>query len=180
MPSGLPVRLLFQDEGRFGRISDCRRCWAPLPSRPVVGHQVVREYVYVMSAVSPKDGRLVSLVMPWVDSEVMSIFLSHTAQEFPGDLCVLILDGAGWHRANDLRVPKNMVLIPLPPYSPELNPVEHIWDYLRDALGNKILHSLDEVIDFLCATITPLFQQPEMVRSMTCFDWINTLCLMSY
>jgi hypothetical protein len=132
-----------------------------------------------MSAVSPKDGRLVSLVMPWVDSEVMSIFLSHTAQEFPDDLCVLIFDGAGWHRANDLRVPKNMVLIPLPPYSPELNPVEHIWDYLRDALGNKILHSLDEVIDFLCATITPLFQQPEMVRSMTCFDWINTLCLTS-
>ncbi len=173
------MRLLFQDEGRFGRISDRRRCWAPLPSRPVVGHQVVREYVYVMSAVSPKDGRLVSLVMPWVDSEVMSIFLSHTAQEFPDDLCVLIFDGAGWHRANDLRVPKNMVLIPLPPYSPELNPVEHIWDYLRDALGNKILHSLDEVIDFLCATITPLFQQPEVVRSMTCFDWINTLCLTS-
>jgi transposase len=132
-----------------------------------------------MSAVSPKDGRLVSLLMPWVDSEVMSIFLSHTAQEFPDDLCVLIFDGAGWHRANDLRVPKNMVLIPLPPYSPELNPVEHIWDYLRDALGNKILHSLDEVIDFLCATITPLFQQPEVVRSMTCFDWINTLCLTS-
>ena len=179
MPPGLPVRLLFQDEGRFGRISDRRRCWAPLPSRPVVGHQVVREYVYVMSAVSPKDGRLVSLVMPWVDSEVMSIFLSHTAQEFPDDLCVLIFDGAGWHRANDLRVPKNMVLIPLPPYSPELNPVEHIWDYLRDALGNKILHSLDEVIDFLCATITPLFQQPEVVRSMTCFDWISTLCLTS-
>lgn len=173
------MRLLFQDEGRFGRISDRRRCWAPLPSRPVVGHQVVREYVYVMSAVSPKDGRLVSLLMPWVDSEVMSIFLSHTAQEFPDDLCVLIFDGAGWHRANDLRVPKNMVLIPLPPYSPELNPVEHIWDYLRDALGNKILHSLDEVIDFLCATITPLFQQPEVVRSMTCFDWINTLCLTS-
>lgn len=132
-----------------------------------------------MSAVSPKDGRLVSLVMPWVDSEVMSIFLSHTAQEFPNDLCVLIFNGAGWHRVNDSRVPKNMVLIPLPPYSPELNPVEHIWKYLRDALGNKILHPLDEVIEFLCATITPLFQQPEMVRSMTCFDWINTLYLTS-
>ena len=173
------MRVLFQDEGRFGRISDRRRCWAPLPSRPVVGHQVVREFVYVMSAVSPKDGRLVCLVMPWVDSEVMSLFLSHTAQEFPDDLCVLICDGAGWHRAKDLRIPKNMVLIPLPPYSPELNPVEHIWDYLRDVLGNKILHSLDEVIDFLCATITPLFKQPEMVRSMTCFDWINALWLTS-
>ena len=173
------MRLLFQDEGRFGRISDRRRCWAPLPSRPVVGHQVVREYVYVMTAVSPKDGRLASLVMPWVDSEVMSIFLSHTAQEFPDDLCVMLFDGAGWHRAHALRVPKNMVLIPLLPYSPELNPVEHIWDYLRDALGNKTFSSLDEVVDLLCTIIKTLFHQPDIVRSMTCFDWINTLCLTS-
>lgn len=172
------MRLLFQDEGRFGRISDQRHCWAPLPSRPVVGHQVVREYLYVMAAVSPKDGRLASLVMPWVDTEVMSVFLAHTAQEFPDDLCVMLIDGAGWHRANDLRVPKNMVLISLLPYSPELNPVEHIWDYLRDAFGNKTFTSLDEVMDFLCATIKTLFHHPEIVRSMTSFDWINTLCLM--
>jgi transposase len=173
------VRLLFQDEGRFGRISDQRRCWAPLPSRPVVGHQVVREYVYVMAAVSPKDGRFASLVMPWVDTEVMSIFLAHTAQEFPDDLCVMLIDGAGWHRANDLRVPKNMVLIPLLPYSPELNPVEHLWEYLRDVFGNKTFTCLEEVIDLLCVTLKLLFRNPETVRSMTCFDWINTLCLMS-
>jgi len=175
----MPVRRLFQDEGRFGRINDQRRCWAPLPSRPVVGHQVVREYVYVMTAVSPRDGRLASLVMPWVDAEVMSIFLSHTAREFPDDLCVMLFDGAGWHRAHALRVPKNMVLLPLLPYSPELNPVEHIWDYLRDAFGNKTFNSLNEVVDLLCVTINTLLHQPEMVRSMTCFDWINTLCLTS-
>ncbi len=144
-----------------------------------MGHQVVREYVYVMAAVSPKDGRLASLVMPWVDTEVMSIFLAHTALEFPDDLCVMLIDGAGWHRANDLRVPKNMVLIPLLPYSPELNPVEHIWDYLRDGFGNKTFISLDEVMDLLCETLKALFCNPLTVRSMTCFDWINTLCLMS-
>jgi len=132
-----------------------------------------------MAAVSPKDGRLASLVMPWVDSKVMSVFLSHTAHEFPDDLCVMLFDGAGWHRAHDLRVPENMVLIPLLPYSPELNPVEHIWDYLRDAFGNKTFNSLNEVMDLLCATIKTLFHHPEMVHSMTCFDWINTLCLMS-
>jgi hypothetical protein len=109
----------------------------------------------------------------------MSIFLSHTAQEFPDDLCVMLFDGAGWHRANALRVPKNMVLPPLLPYSPELNPVEHIWDYLRDAFGNKTFNCLNEVVDLLCATINTLLHQPEMVRSMTCFDWITTLCLTS-
>ena len=166
LASSLPVRLLFQDEGRFGRLSDQRRCWVPLPSRPVVGHQVIREYVYVMTAVSPKDGRLASLVMPWVDSEVMSVFLSHTAHEFPDDLCVMPFDGAGWHRAQVLRVLENILLIPLLPYSPELNPVEHIWDYLRDAFSNKTFKSLNEVMDFLFATIKPLFHHPEMVHSI--------------
>lgn len=172
------MRLLFQDEGRFGRISDHRRCWAPLPLRPLVGQQVIREYVYVLTAVSPRDGKLVSLIMPWVDAEVMSIFLDHTSQTFPEDLCLMFLDGAGWHRANSLRIPENIVLIALPPYSPELNPVEHIWEYLREnALGNKNYSSLEEVIDVLCEAIRPLFQQPDLVRSMTCFNWINTLCL---
>jgi transposase len=117
--------------------------------------------------------------MPWVDSEVMSIFLSYTSQQFPDDLCVMLFDGAGWHRAHALRVPKNMVFVPLPPYSPELNPVEHIWDYLRDALGNTTLNSLEEVVDLLCGNINTLLHQPDMVCSMTCFDWITTLCLIS-
>jgi transposase len=108
--------------------------------------------------------------MPWVDAEVMSIFLSHTAQKFPDDLCIMLFDGAGWHRAYAFRVPRNMVLLPLLPYSPELNPVEHIGDYLRDAFGNKTFNSLNEVVDFLCAAINTLLQQPERVSSMTCFD----------
>jgi len=174
----VPVRLLFQDEGRFGRISDLRRCWAPLPSRPIVGHQVIREYVYAMTAVSPRDGRLTSLIMPWVDAETMSIFLAHIEQTFAGDFCLMLLDGAGWHRARELRVPATIKLISLPPYSPELNPVEHIWEYLREnSFKNFSLNSLDEVVDILAEGLSFLSQQPEIVRSMTNFDWLNTLCL---
>lgn len=176
----MPVRILFQDEGRFGRISDRRRCWAPLPCRPVVGSQVVREYVYAMTAVSPMDGRLISLVMPWVDSQTMSIFLEHTAKTFPDDFCVMILDGAGYHRANDLKVPEKIALVFQPPYSPELNPVEHIWTYLRDnTFKNTNYGSLDEVVDVLAQGLKQLHQQPDIVRSMTCFDWINTIPLLS-
>ena len=79
----MPVRLLFQDEARFGRSSDQRRCWAPLPLRPIVGHQIVRQFVYGLAAVSPLDGELCSLVLPWVDAEAMSLFLAHTAARFP-------------------------------------------------------------------------------------------------
>jgi len=146
----------------------------------VVGQQVVREYVYAMTAVSPLDGRFVSLIMPWLDAEVMSIFLAHAAQAFPDEYCLMLLDGAGWHRAKDLRLPSNVALIFLPPYSPELNPVELVWDYLRDnALGNTPFKSLDELVDALAAGLYHLHQHPNLVHSMTCFPWINTLSLSS-
>ncbi len=174
----MPLRLLFQDEARFGRISDRRRCWAPLPMRPLVGHQIVREYVYAMTAVCPHDGTLTSLVMPWVDAETMSIFLGHTAQTFAGAFCVMLLDGAGWHRAAALRIPKTIRLILLPPYSPELNPVEHVWEHLREnVFGNATFESLDDVVDVLCDGLKEIEQQPDLVRSMTCFDWIKPLSL---
>jgi hypothetical protein len=177
-PAGLPVRLLFQDEARFGRISDQRRCWAPWPSRPTVGQQIIREYVYALAAVSPADGRLSSLVLPWVDTETMSIFLAQTALEFPGQYCIMLLDGAGWHRATALRIPPRMWLIPLPPYSPELNPVEHLWDHLRENyFGNQVLPSLTAVTDLLCQGLHDLDQQPQQVQSLTYFDWIKTLSL---
>ena len=174
----MPVRLLFQDEARFGRISDQRRCWAPLPLRPIVGQQIVRQFVYGLAAVSPLDGELCSLVLPWVDAEAMSLFLAHTAARFPNQYCLMLLDGAGWHRALTLRVPPNMQLLPLPPYSPELNPVEHLWDHLRENyLGNRVFLSLQQVIQQVCRGLKTLHQQPQLVQSMTCFDWFNTLRL---
>jgi hypothetical protein len=178
MAGGKRIRLLFQDEGRFGRISDRRRCWVPLPLRATVGHQVIREYVYALTAVSPADGQVTSLVMPWVDAETMSVFLRHTARRFRGDCCVMLLDSAGWHRAHALLIPETIRLIPLPPYSPELNPVEHIWNYLRDyAFGNSTFDSLDQVEKTLCRGLKALNQQPQLVQSMTCFDWIKPLCM---
>jgi len=174
------VRILFQDEGRFGRISDQRRCWAPLPSRPIVGHQVIREYVYAVTAVSPLDGRIFSLVLPWVDAEGMSLFLAQTARAFDREPCIMILDGAGWHKAKALRVPPSIRLLSLPPYSPELNPVEHIWAWLRaNIFKNHVFDTLDEVMDTLCHGLRMLSCTPELVKSITCFEWLNTLCLAS-
>lgn len=150
----------------------------PLPVRATVGQQVIREYVYALTAVSPADGQVTSLVMPWVDTETMSVFLRHTARRFRGDLCVMVLDSAGWHTANALSIPNSLRLIPLPAYSPELNPVEHLWDYLRDySFGNATFASLDEVEKALCRGLKMLHQQPQLVQSMTCFDWLKPLCM---
>lgn len=109
----------------------------------------------------------------------MSLFLAHTAACFPHQYCLMLLDGGGWHRALALRIPPHMQLLWLPPYSPELNPVEHLWDHLRENyLGNRVFSLLEEVIRQLCRGLKTLHQQPALVQSMTCFDWLTTLRLM--
>ena len=118
---------MFQDEGRFGLLGTPQRCWAPHPVRPVVGARLQRQYLYAFSAVSPHDGVMDSLVLPWVNAEMMSLFLAEVAQRHADEFIVMVMDQAGWHVAGDLVVPANMRLIYLPPYSPELNPAEHLW-----------------------------------------------------
>ena len=168
------MRILFQDEGRFGRISDGRSCWAPFPLRPTIGSQIVREYIYAYVAVCPQDGQMSSMILPWVDAKLMSLFLAQTAAQFPDEHCVMILDGAGWHKAHDLAIPSNMTLVPLPPYSSELNPAEHVWDYIRENdMRNLVFSDLDKVMDAVETSLHRLHESPELLRSMTAFPWIS-------
>jgi hypothetical protein len=168
--------LLFQDEARFGRISDQRRCRTPWPIRPVVGHQIVREFVYGLAAASSFDGELCSSILPWEDTETMSMSLTHTAAPFPEEHCLMLLDGAGLRRALASRVPPTLHLLPWPHYSPELNPVEHLREYRRENyIGNHVFSSLDAVIDQLSAGLHHLHQRPNLAESMTCFDWLKTI-----
>ena len=154
---GRQLRLMFQDEARFGRINYRRRCWAPKGFRPEVGMQIVREYTYAFGAVSPHDGTLDSLVLPIVTAEAMSIFLEEVARRHPEEFILMFLDGAGWHRANDLTVLDNMRLEALPPYSPQLNPVEHIWDEIREKwFTNEVFNSLEAVEDRLVEALVAL------------------------
>ena len=111
----------------------------------------MREYVTALVAVSPFDGRLTALLARDLDAGVMSAFLALTAAQFPGETCLMVTDGAGYHIAGDLLVPASMRLTFLPPYSPELNPVEPIWDYVRDHdTGNRPFASLRSVERQLC------------------------------
>ena len=122
---------MFQDEGRFGLLGTPRRCWAPGRIRPVVGARLERKYLYAFSAVSPHDGVMDSLILPWVNAETMSLFLTEVAQRHADEFVFMVMDQAGWHLAGDLIVPEKMRLMFLPPYSPELNPAEHLWEAIR-------------------------------------------------
>ena len=102
---------MFQDEARFGRINEARRCWVPQGWRPEVPVQIVREYTYLFGATSPHDGVLDTLILPEVNADAMSLFLAEVAARHRQDCILMVLDGAGWHRARELTVPPNMRLM---------------------------------------------------------------------
>ena len=169
---------MFQDEARFGRINDPRRCWAPLGLRPEVPAQMVREYTYLFGAVSPRDGVLDTLILPEVHAEAMSLFLAEVARRHPRDYILMVLDGAGWHRAQDLVVPDHMRLVFLPPYSPELNPAEHVWEEIREKwFPNLVFDSLRAVEDRLVEALATLENDPQRVAQIAGFDWIVSILM---
>lgn len=164
---------MFQDEARFGRISDTRRCWCPKPTRPLCRAMVSQEYTYAYAAVSVSDGKLDSLILPYVNSDCMQVFLDEVASRHPDERVVMVLDGAGWHKAKSLTIPANLRLLFLPPYSPELNPAEHLWDDLREkAFCNRVFHSIQALENQLAASLREMELQNERVRSIVAWPWI--------
>ena len=168
---------MFQDEARFGRISDTRYCWCRRPFRPMVKAMVTQQYTYAYGAVSPMDGRFDSLMLPHVNSECMQVFLDEVAQRYPNDNIVMVLDGAGWHKSQSFALPENLKLHFLPPYSPELNPVEHLWDELREKhFHNRVFDSIDALEDHLVDALRAMENDVERVASITRWPWIiNTV-----
>jgi transposase len=167
------LRVMFQDEARFGRISGTRRCWCPRPIRPLSLAMVTQEYIYAYAAVSVGNGELDTLIMPHVNSDCMQIFLNEVASRHPENRIVMILDGAGWHKASSLKIPGNMRLIALPPYAPELNPVEHLWDELREKFfGNLVFNSLDALEHHLEKALRVMELDHKKIKSIVAWPWI--------
>jgi len=164
---------MFQDEARFGRINPPRRCWSPRGIRPAVCSQFVREYTYVYGAVSPSDGKLDTLILPMVNADAMSIFLREISNRYPKEQILMFLDSASWHKANELIIPNNIDLIPLPPYSPQLNPMENMWEEIREkGFKNKMFLSLDSVEDQLMETLRSMEANTKKNASIAGFNWI--------
>ena len=171
-----PLLIMAQDEGRFGRISRPRSCWAPPGIRPLTPSQVIREAIYVFAAVAPSTGEICSLVLPHANTEMMNLFLEHVSNTFSKYFIVMQVDQAGWHQAKALVIPENIRLLLQPPYSPEVNPVEHIWDEVREKhFHNRIFPSLDILIDILCHALTELADDPQRVKSMTNFPHLRII-----
>jgi transposase len=164
---------MFADEARFGRMSRPRPCWTPTGIRPEVASQLIREYIYLYGAVSPKDGMCVYLIMPRSDTESFQAFLNVLARKFARQDILLVLDGAPNHRCSGLVLPANISLLFLPPYSPELNPKENLWDEIREKIfKNYALKSIDAVRAKLEQAILYIERNPKTVKSITSFPYI--------
>jgi len=164
---------MFQDEARFGRISASRYCWCPKPLRPMTQASVTQEYTYAYAAVSPADGVMDSLILPHVNGACMQIFLDEIATRHPTDRIVMVFDGAGWHRNQSIRLAPNLRLLTLPPYSPELNPVEHLWDDLREkSFHNRVFDSIESLEAHLEQALADFEKSPNRTRGITGWPWI--------
>ncbi|HEY5639873.1 MAG TPA: IS630 family transposase [Dehalococcoidia bacterium] len=168
------LELWFQDEARVGNKGRvCHRWWIRGQRAPGRCDQRY-EWAYIFSAVRPATGEDFTLVLPTVNAKVMDLFLARFAGALPDDVhAVLVLDGAGWHDERALTVPDNVTLVPLPAYSPELNPVERIWLYLRERyLSLRLLDDYDAIVEACCRAWNDLTKTEDVIRSLTSYPWI--------
>ena len=127
----------------------------------------------MFGAICPAKGKGAGLVLPYCDTEAMATQLQEISQAVaPGAHAVLLLDQAGWHVSPKLPVPDNITLLPLPPRSPELNPVENVWQFVREnSLSNRIFGSYEEIVDHGCEAWNKLVDQPWIIMSISLRHW---------
>jgi transposase len=167
------VRVFFMDEARFGQQGTTTRMWARTGSRPTAVKQTRYEWVYLYAAVEPATGASVALQAPQVNTGTMNVFLKMLGDELgPNDHAVLIMDQAGWHKSRALVVPENITILYLPPYSPELNPVERLWAYLRSHyLSNRTFEGYQHLLDAGAEAWQQL--TPELLRSVCACPYLT-------
>jgi hypothetical protein len=177
---GKPIEIWWQDEARVGQQGTLTRVWAPRGSRPAIARDRRYTWAYLFGAVCPARGVGAGIVMPSVNLEAMSEHLKEISRNvMPGAHCLLQVDGAGWHRPSErLIVPANITLLTLPPYSPELNPVENIWQYLRaNWLSHRVWQSYEDIVDACCIAWNALIATPERITSIATRDWAQSVTL---
>lgn len=132
---------------------------------------VSQQYVYAYAAVSVADGVLDSLIPPYVNGTCMQLFIDEVAARYPEDRIVMVMDGAGWHQG--LTPPSNLRLVKLPPYSPELNPVEQLWAEIREKyFHNRVFDSLQALEKHLLTALQEMEREHDRVRSIVAWPWI--------
>lgn len=169
------MEVWFQDEARIGQKNGRTRIWARKGSRPRLPADQRYKSAYLFGAICAKRGAGVALMLPWANTEAMQLHLDEISRYVARKAhAVLLIDRAGWHTTAKLDVPKNITIILLPSRSPELNPVENVWQYLRaNFLSNRVFADYDAILDAGCEAWNRLVAQPDTIKSIGARDWVT-------
>jgi transposase len=172
--SGKKVRIWVLDEHRYGLISVVRKCWTLRGERPTAPYQTKYQWGYLYSALEVDGENAAEFqCLPGVSLELSRLFLAQIADRDPEAEHVVIADQAGFHLNPRLhQLPARIHLIALPPYSPELNPVEAIGDLVKDGIGNVLWTTLEKLEAAIAAELEPIYQSAERVRRLVSHGWL--------
>lgn len=168
------IELWATDQHRVGLKPILRRVWVRKGSRPTVSVQHRFQWLYIYSFVHPASGKTEWFLLPTVNTQVFTLALEHFARAVgagPKKRVLLVLDRAGWHSSHELQVPEGIHLLFLPPYSPELQPCEHLWPLTTEGVANRPFRTLDELETAQVERCALLQNQPDVIRSATHFHW---------
>ena len=169
------VDVWFQDEARFGQQNTTTRLWAEKGTRPRAVKQQQFEYAYLFGAVCPATGDTEALIAPFMNMDVMDKHLTLISKKVPdGRHAVIVVDGAAWHQAYLTDKFDNLSIIKLPPYSPELNPIEQVWQWLRqNELANRCFKGYDDIVDECSRAWNVFVSDKARVIKLCSRDWIK-------
>ena len=173
---GQPVEVWFQDEARIGQKGILERVWAAKNTRPRSERDHRYGYCYLFGAACASCEATVGLVAKKANTDWMNEHLAAIgAAVRAGSIGVVVLDGAGWHRSGDLVVPANLRLLVLPPYSPELNPMEQVFQFLKaNRFANRVFRNVEAVREACAAGWEWLRAMPERIASILRREWAAT------
>jgi DDE superfamily endonuclease len=156
-----------------GQQGTLTQIWAKKGTRPRAVRDTRYAWAYIFGAVCPQRAVAAGLVMPFADTEAMNAHLAEIARAVaPGAHAVLVVDGAGWHIGGKLKIPDTLTLLKLPPYSPELNPVENIWEYLRkNKLSLRLLDNYEAIVEACCDAWNAVANTPTLITSIASRNW---------
>ena len=175
VPANKPIEIWFQDEARIGQKNGRARIWARKGTRPRLPADQRYKSAYLFAAVCAERDTGAALMLPWADTETMNLHLKEISRAVAKRAhAAVLMDRAPWHTSGDLKVPKNLTLIFLPARSPELNPVENIWQYLcENWLSNRIFENHADILAAGCDAWNRLIREPTAIKSIASREWAN-------
>lgn len=172
------VEIWSQDEARLGLQPILRKVWSPKGKRPIAKQTRKYQWIYTYSFVHPLTGKSFWLTLPTVNTTLMNMALKEFSEYIDPDqkkVIILLMDGAGWHKSKQLEVPENIQIFPIPPYTPELQPVECSWPLLKESVANKYFDNLDAFENIIAKRCLWLSKNPETLKGAVGFSWIQEI-----